>query len=282
MDDLLEASVAPATALIYQKCVDKFVRFVRTLDASPHAVFDSRNVELWLTSLGGEGLAHGTVRSHLSALRHHCRRRGVTTNLDTPRIRMLLKGIMRKYRRPTVQKGVAKLSHLRRLVAASGCLNPDKRSAFNAMIAVAFFGFLRPSEYCVTSAGHYLVRGSVKAGKSGHISLKFTTFKHSKGTATVKVRRFREKACCPVRLLRSYLAAADIRPEDPLFDITAGEFRNLLSTVGQVAGLKTKLTPHSFRHGGATWAASEHWPDARIRAHGRWSSDAYKVYVKSC
>lgn len=43
--------------------------------------------------------------------------------------------------------------------------------------------------------------------------------------------------------------------------------------VGNVSG-------HSMRAGGATHFASIGWPDDRIQALGRWSSDAYRIYIR--
>ena len=34
-----------------------------------------------------------------------------------------------------------------------------------------------------------------------------------------------------------------------------------------------------LRRGGATWASLQGWSDSRIRAHGRWSSGAFKKYI---
>lgn len=37
---------------------------------------------------------------------------------------------------------------------------------------------------------------------------------------------------------------------------------------------------HSLRAGGATFFAAAGWPDDRIQALGRWSSDAFKIYIR--
>lgn len=37
---------------------------------------------------------------------------------------------------------------------------------------------------------------------------------------------------------------------------------------------------HSLRSGGATFFASAGWPDDRIQALGRWTSDAFRVYIR--
>ena len=49
--------------------------------------------------------------------------------------------------------------------------------------------------------------------------------------------------------------------------------------VAVVAGLQDNVTPHALRRGGATWASLQGWSDSRIRAHGRWSSGAFKKYI---
>ncbi|KAI0055192.1 hypothetical protein BV25DRAFT_1773520, partial [Artomyces pyxidatus] len=44
--------------------------------------------------------------------------------------------------------------------------------------------------------------------------------------------------------------------------------------------LPTSFAGHSLRAGGATHFASEGWPDDRIQALGRWSSEAFRIYIR--
>lgn len=53
------------------------------------------------------------------------------------------------------------------------------------------------------------------------------------------------------------------------------EFDQVIESLGFGGG----LTPHSLRRGGASWASMQGWSDSRIRAYGRWSSNAFKKYV---
>ena len=46
------------------------------------------------------------------------------------------------------------------------------------------------------------------------------------------------------------------------------------------AGVKTALTLHSFRRGGATWYSEQGITNAKLAAIGRWKSNAYLRYVK--
>ena len=43
----------------------------------------------------------------------------------------------------------------------------------------------------------------------------------------------------------------------------------------------TKYSWHSFRRGGATLASQMNVDPALIKAHGRWNSEAYLLYVDS-
>ena len=53
-----------------------------------------------------------------------------------------------------------------------------------------------------------------------------------------------------------------------------------LHVILKAAGWPGKYTLHSFRVGAATAAASLGFPEYLIQGMGRWSSDAYKCYIK--
>ena len=88
---------------------------------------------------------------------------------------------------------------------------------------------------------------------------------------------------CPVKPLIAYLAARDaLYPLHPQLWLTsAGSpptyswiVRRLKSALGDdVAG-------HSLRSGGATALAIAGTPDDHIQARGRWSSNAYQIYIQ--
>ena len=40
------------------------------------------------------------------------------------------------------------------------------------------------------------------------------------------------------------------------------------------------IAGHSLRAGGATFFAAAGWPDDRIQALGRWSSEAFRIYIR--
>ena len=85
-----------------------------------------------------------------------------------------------------------------------------------------------------------------------------------------------------MKTLKAYLNSMVEAPsQQPLFDITTKEFREILEDLRQLAGIKSQITPHCFRVGGATWASKQGWSEARIQLHRRWKSGAHRIYIRS-
>ena len=178
-----------------------------------------------------------------------------------------------------VSRPAATLSHIIRLIkTAKACYHDKDYREIAAMITLAFFGFFRPSEYCITKANHNLRWKDVQFSRNkGSVKLSLRSYKHSRGQCKVYLSKVKE--CCPVEHLRKYRETFALSHGEALFNVTAKELVAKLKSLSTYAKIKTHLTPHSFRHGGATWASHQGWPDARIKAHGRWRSDAHKHYV---
>lgn len=162
-----------------------------------------------------------------------------------------------------------------------------------AACCVAFFGFLRASEFTVPphgfSANKHLSLKDISVDKQSvpdnvFMHLKFSkTDQFGKGTNIVLART--DTDVCPVSALMSYLHVRGSTP-GPLFllsdgtPLTKGKLNVHLQHVLKQCGWPGIFTLHSFRVGAATTAASLGFPDYLIQALGRWTSDAYKVYVK--
>ena len=278
---LISAALTPSSSKQYATYVRRYLDFCAVVAVQPYDLTD-RGVELWVAQLSEKGYAFSTVLSHLSSLKHFYRSQGWQADFYTDRLALMLKGMRKLPRKPVAARATATQSHLRRLMASSAGLGEREGVRFVAMILVAFFGFLRPSEYCLAGAPHCLRRSDVRFSRDRRqCRLTFQTYKQSTAAAAVTVR---DRTCMPfrpVRSLRRYLREYHVEAGAPLFSVSLRDFRKSFNEVRRAAKIRSKISPHSLRHGGATWAASRGWPDARIKAHGRWHSEAYKRYVKS-
>lgn len=235
-----------------------------------------------------------TLKVYLSAVRAlHVQMGFLDPFLNRPRIPMVIKGLRRSQ---SSTKRPEKLP-ITALVLYSLKLQLDLTKKddlmFWAVCCTAFFGFLRAAEFTVPSSGFqsglHLSLADVSVDSYPLPSTAFVHLAHSKtdqfgkGYSIVLARS--DGHICPVAALMSYLQCRGSQ-DGPLFvfadgsPLTRPKLNARLQALLAAAGWQGRYTLHSFRVGAATTAASLGFPDYLIQAMGRWSSDAYKVYIK--
>lgn len=280
MDRLVSESIAPTTARLYRRVVDKLNTFCAAHQLKDK--FSPRTVELFVASLNREGLGPGAIQSSLSALRHYCKSRGIAMDFDTPKLGLVLRGIKRTHTPSQSCTSAVSISVLRKLCkAAPLCFDRQFGFMLRALFSLSFFGLLRPSEACKSPSSpcHQVLSNQTKI-KGNRLRIMFRSYKHSQAPVRVTVLAQDDKTVCPVSLLNCYMDKADFGLSDALFPITTSEFCSALNKCLMFCGISRKFTPHSFRRGGATFYSAGGMSDACLRAMGRWKSNAYLVYVK--
>ena len=160
---------------------------------------------------------------------------------------------------------------------------------------MAFFGFLRVSEFTVPSQYGY--------DHAYHLSLTDVTLDNRRSPKVIqlhikqsKTDPFREgasiflpkchKDICPVHAMVDYLIVRG-QQEGPLFlwpdgtMLTRHLFASALRTIMRNLNLSTQLyNTHSFRIGAATSANRAGFTSHQIKALGRWRSDAFQRYIR--
>lgn len=246
--------------------------------------YSASTVELFVTSQFKDGKKSGTIRSQLSALRHFCERNSIPVTFYTPRLKMILKGVCRSNcAQPSAirPKNAVRMNHLKRLCdSAKSVFDPMLASLVQSLFSMAFFGLLRPSEMCSARATpqHQLKRSAVHV-RANYIKLTFSSFKHAKEEVSIYVQQ-QQSDVCPHRFLLRYLSQNTLNPDDLLFPCNTNDANKWLQQLVLSCKIKTKLTLHSFRRGGATWFSEQGVTDAKLAALGRWKSNAYRLYVK--
>ena len=157
---------------------------------------------------------------------------------------------------------------------------------------LAFFGLLRVNEYM--NAG--LRQRHIQLTSYG-VDITVVRSKTSNIPVVVSLTS-RNDQLCPARALRHYLGfflvlALPNRPDDPLFlsrlrDQTTTAPTTDAEFIARVRELVTAAFPerdpsryagHSFRRGGASALQLAGVPAAVIQKHGRWTSEAFRVYL---
>lgn len=278
---IIAKSVSPGTFKTYKQYERRYHQFCRLMKLPTHGSGCEESMILWITSLHKAKFSYGTILSHVAAVKHMFHRKGYPVVFQSERLRLLLKGLRPSDRTQKCKKVPVTRSHLKRLNQAATILDSSTALRFRSMIALAFYGFLRPSEYCVTNRNHHIRVQDVKFARSKRKCwIYFRSFKHSSSPASIRLEDRVSEPLQPVALLCQYMEdIGHYRQDDPLFPVNGKEFSMVLKRVCHVARIKSRLTPHCFRHGGATWASKHGWSQTAIKAHGRWRSDAYNSYI---
>lgn len=256
---------------------------------------------MFVSHLAQQGLSHQTIKVYLSAVRNLHVTAGMHNEFAdqlTPRLEMVLKGIKkdkaaatRHTRLPITVEIMEKLRH-----TLSKKPSDHDNIMMWAACALAFFGFLRCSEFTVPSQEEY--------SPAAHLSLQDISVDSRESPTRIQVRikqsktdPFRQgctlclgktgKDICPISAILPYLAKRGAR-QGPLFImangtfLTRGLFAGALADTLQEAGIDSKgYNTHSFRIGAATTANDKGISDVNIKMLGRWKSNAYQQYVRA-
>ena len=216
----------------------------------------------------------------------------------TPRLQQVIKGIQKEQaitRPPRVRLPIT----LDIMQGIQSVLAQQPQKYYNIMIwaacAMAFFGFLRSSEFTVPSQSQF--------DPNLHLTLSDITLdsRHSPQIIQVNIKQsktdpFRQgitlslgrtdHKICPVKAIVPFLAASGKGP-GPLFQLqnqqmlTRGMFSATLDKILTQLHLdKDQFNTHSFRIGAATSAKRAGMADVDIKMLGRWRSEAYQRYVR--
>ena len=253
---------------------------------------------MFVSHLAQDGLSHPTIKVYLSAVRNLHVSAGLHNQFElvlTPRLEMVIKLekslITSRTRLPITLDIMADISKR---------LNDSPHNHDNIMLwaacCLAFFGFLRCSEFTVPSqsdfcpATHLTLQDLVIDSRTNPTTIQ-VTIKQS------KTDPFRQgcKLClgktgadiCPISAILPYLAIRGSGP-GPLLILANGNhltrqlFAARLSTVLEQAGINSKgYNTHSFRIGTATTAKEKGIADVHIKMLGRWKSSAYQLYIRT-
>ena len=166
---------------------------------------------------------------------------------------------------------------------------------FWATACMALFGFFRLGEILVSPGEAYnptnhLSMGDVAIDNTSHPRLIHVFLKQSKTDqfgkgAMVYIGRT-DTDICPIAAILAFMALRGNTPgpffqqrdKNPLRkDKFVEEIRAALTAAGITA---SDYSGHSFRIGAATTAAQCGLPESTIQALGRWTSEAYRTYIR--
>ena len=296
-----EAGLASTTRATYAAGIRRYTSFCKATKLRILPTSESTLI-LFVTHLATSSVSQATIKVYLSAIRHMHVLQGMHNSFSqqlTPRLQIILKGI-KKHQAGSHPPRVRLPITIQILKQIRGILLQKKPSYSAVMLwatcCLAFFGFLRVSEFTVPSGASYdptchLSMKDVSVDNRTNPRLLQVAIKQSK---TDPFRRgvniylgATDSTICPVRAMLAYLALRGGQA-GPLFITKEGRGLTRLAFSSALDSLLSKLkldhkkyNTHSFRIGAATSATQAGIPDSQIKMLGRWQSDAYQRYIKT-
>ena len=293
----MRQGVAPSTQKTYNSAERLFVDFCQRSDRTPLPASESTLI-LFVAELA-QTRAHSTIRVYLAGVRHLHILNGWANPLEnTPRLSLVVKGVRRvkpKRADPRLPITPAILVRIHQGLQQGPMAEFDKVMLW-AACTLAFFGFLRCSEFTQASASSYdssrhLSNGDVAVDSREaptRIAVKIRSSKTDQFCqgATIIIGKG-NTTLCPVAAMLQYLS---IRPKStgPLFiNHTGKHLTKQIFIEGVKQAMATAKVPsqgykgHSFRIGAATTAAAAGVSETLIKTMGRWSSAAYQIYIRT-
>lgn len=288
----MRKALAPTTRRQYARVWNIFLNFMRDRlgGRGPEQVGSVQGWMLFVTHLATERKwKHTTITSALSAISYALKLAGAESydkSASFP-VRAMIKALQREgspdERRPIT------LGLLQQLVAAP-MGDAFYASLYTAMYTLMFFALLRIGEVCLAQNPKNVLQFEAieMGGDGGAMVLRMGEYKHSRGQPVqIVLQKCEGKTHCPVSAMRRYLELRGGNP-GPLFcyrngaPVTRSDFvGNFEDHLGWTGVDREGYKSHSFRIGGACFAAEQGLSDAQIRRLGRWKSNAFQKYLRA-
>ena len=216
---------------------------------------------------------------------------------DAPLLRLLLQGIKRTIGLSSRRRLPITMSVMRQLKGALAdnlqIASQDKLMLWSAF-TLAFFGFLRSSEFTSPSPTHFnplvhLACSDISFTSDGSLVLQLKASKTDPFRMGCSITLAPSgRSACAFRAMHHYLAHWPPGNSTPLYIFSTGQFLTrdkvtaILHLQLQHLGFATEsYASHSFRIGAATTAAEAGLPPWLIQTLGRWSSNCYTQYIRT-
>ena len=296
VQSLYAKGIADSTRSTYSTAQCRYLAFWSNFGITPLPLSE-HTLCLFAAYLANQGLQGHTISAYLSGLRYL----QISSGLQAPAfsswpwLHYVTRGIKRSQPTKDVRLTIT-LSVLKKLKQV--WLGEESEPAsyeshlFWAIACTAFFGFLRLGEVFPPTGNSTSPLLLSNLGTGSHLD---PTFFHilirkakndpfGKGSFVFLGRT--DKDICPTQALKRYLMNCP-PGQGALFQSQDGSpcsrdhFVHAVRHTLSKAGLNTLLyAGHSFRIGAATTAAAAGIPAHTIKRLGRWSSDAYTLYVR--
>lgn len=294
----LTQGLASSTRKSYASAQKKFTSFCHQL-GKLHSSGSPCPTDEWTLCLFATFLArsiqHSSIKVYLSGVRAlHIEQGFADPLVNCLRLQRVIRGIKRSQGSPSSNR-LPITDSLMLVIWKSLDLHLADHCMFWAACTLGYFGFLRAAEFTVPNLAGFspVIHLTVQDIAVDAISSPSCMRVKIKASKTDPFRKGSDihiglgsYPLCAIHAMMAYLSLRG-NSSGPLFLLHDGHplsrplLTNWLRQIMASAGITGNFSSHSFRIGAATVAARNGIPDHQIQALGRWTSNAYQLYIRT-
>ena len=291
MNKDLQEALSTRAHIQYSKHWASFYQFATKHLKRPSLPASANTLALYTTHLHHTNLQSSTIRTHLSAIAFYHKINGFTSPTSSFLVTKLLTAYSKRDSTPKTRQPINHhlLTQMFEHLNMSN-LNRYNKILYKAVFSLMYHAALRVSEVAPAAYTlHHLHANQLTFKHHDGVTklhIAFHSYKHNTNANTNIILPPKSHIICPVKAYRSY---QKLRPRSsPLAfcnrDATPLNRRQIASqlkyTLSQLGFNPKFYNTHSFRIGKATDMAIKGHSTAQIALAGRWSSNAYQLYIK--
>ena len=285
-----------STHASYNRAVVLFLQFLARHFNKVALPASVQHVAAFIAHLSLLGRAPATIATYMSAISYKHKIELWPDPTDNFLIKKLVEGSKRTGGSRRDHRSPITYAILQQLILAlpQVCKNKFECTLFQAAFALAYFCFLRIGEFSAQSKNAMtnliLQRQDVQTqANTMRIIIRHAKNNQRNIPVTIEIEGLQGSQCqyCPVILVARYLHSQPSVTNGPLFQhfdkspLTRFQFQAVLKKAVSFCGLNSvHYKSHAFRIGAATSCAMNGISVAQIKSWGRWSSSAYRSYIR--
>ena len=292
--ELINNSLAPNTHKTYNIALGHFNNFKKDFPSVANWPLSVMDMLYFIAYLSRLDLSASTICTYISAIIYFHKVQGLGDPANSFLVHKTLEGLRRQGKSFDVRTPIS-LPLLTKLIKSlpSICSSSYEATLFSSAFSLAFFAFLRVSEYTAPSKNNVTNR-----------SLLVSDIRINAVSMIVQIRCFKtdqrgvgytlelhpisnNRDICPVTNMKSYLQMRPRCETSQLFThydgspLTCYQLSAVLKKSLQFCNVNTgHYSSHCFRIGSASTFSALGIPQNQIMAWGRWKSNAVNTYIR--